>query len=63
MSRLSRRRKVRELKFVEKKERQDETIQEESKRLTDSMMPSKNDTKIRVKIGPMKTASESQISI
>lgn len=63
MSRLSRRKKVRELKFVEKKERKETSIHEESKRLTDSMMPSKNDTKIKVKIGPMKTASESQISI
>lgn len=63
VSRLSRRKKVRELKFIEKKERQETSIHEESKRLTDSMMPSKNDTKIKVKIGPMKTASESQISI
>lgn len=55
VSRLSRKKKVRELKFVEKKERSDTSIYQEAKKLTDSMIPTKNDTKI--KVGPMKMAA------
>ena len=57
VSRLSRKKKVRELKFIEKKERSETSIHQEAKKLTDSMMPTKNDTKIKVRTGPMKMAT------